>query len=107
MSGSQTLCRRPPSRLRTMQIALMSGWLAVGLGGCANLTLPSRVEYIPADRAVMPLSKGQPAPADGWYVPPAVLQEMIPFLDEKYRQVEDLEPAPQSSSQTNEKGKRP
>ena len=104
MSGSQKLCRLPPNRLRKMQIVLMSGWLAVGLAGCANLTLPSRVEYIPADRAVMPLSKGQPAPADGWYVPPAVLQEMIPYLDEKYRKAEDLEPAPKPSPQEDKKG---
>jgi len=87
-----------------MPIALIGGCLAVALGGCANLNLPSRVEYIPADRAVMPLSKGQPAPADGWYVPPAVLQEMVPYLDEKYRKAEDLDPAPQPSSPPNKNG---
>jgi len=103
MNGFQISCRLLPSRLRKMQIALISGWLAVGLAGCANLNRPDRIEYIPADRAVMPLSKGQPAPADGWYVPPAVLQEIVPYLDEKYRNVEDLEPAPESSNATGER----
>lgn len=42
----------------------------------------------------MPLKKGQPAPAEGWFVPPAVLQEMIPYLDETYRNVELLDPPP-------------
>ena len=103
MNEFQTSCRQPPSRLRKTRIALIAGCLAVGLAGCANLNLPNRVEYIPADRAVMPLSKGQPAPADGWYVPPAVLQEMVPYLDEKYRKVEDLEPAPKSTNTTEER----
>jgi hypothetical protein len=43
------------------------------------------VEYIPSDRAVVPLKKGEAAPAEGWFVPPAVMQEIIPYLDEQFR----------------------
>ncbi|MEX0715326.1 MAG: hypothetical protein WD066_02000 [Planctomycetaceae bacterium] len=43
------------------------------------------MEYIPADRAVAALKKGDPAPNDGWYVPPAVMHELVPALDERFR----------------------
>ncbi|MCH7688661.1 MAG: hypothetical protein IH899_18590 [Planctomycetes bacterium] len=46
------------------------------------------MEYIPADRAVIPLKKGEPAPTAGWFVPPAVMQEIVPCLDEKFRNSE-------------------
>ncbi len=61
----------------------IAGWLVVAPAGCA--TNRGNVEYIPADRAVVPLKKGEPAPADGWFVPPAVMQEIVPSLDERFR----------------------
>jgi len=33
----------------------------------------------------VPLKKGEAAPAEGWFVPPAVMQEIIPCLDERFR----------------------
>jgi hypothetical protein len=53
------------------------------VAGCA--TDGNKIEYIPADRAVVPLKKGEAAPAEGWFVPPAVMQEIIPCLDERFR----------------------
>jgi hypothetical protein len=41
---------------------------------------------------VTPLEAGQPAPADGWFVPPAVMQEMVPCLDERFRDGAPLPP---------------
>ena len=83
---SATRCPLPRNRHRKMLIALIVGWLAVGLVGCGIVrkTQP-RVEYISSDRAVVPLKKGQAAPNDGWFVPPAVMQEVIPCLDERFR----------------------
>lgn len=69
-----------------MRTVLIAGWLAVVpvvFAGCA--TGGDRVEYIPGDRAVVPLKKGEAAPGDGWFVPPAVMQEIIPSLDERFR----------------------
>lgn len=67
----------------------IAGWLAAAAAGCAIAagcaTERPRVEYIPADRAIAALRKGDPAPNDGWYVPPAVMQELIPGMDERFR----------------------
>lgn len=55
------------------------------------LTIPAcrmggeRVEYIPGDRALVPLQKDQPAPADGWFVPPALMQELVPLLERRFQ----------------------
>ncbi len=73
-----------------MRLGLIAGLLAVAPVGCA--TLGDRVEYIPSDRAVAAVKKGEPAPADGWFVSPDVMQEMIPCLDERFRNIESLEP---------------
>lgn len=81
---SQKPRRRPPGLIRRMRTCLIAGWLAAVPAGCA-VAPRSKVEYIPSDRAVSPLKKGQPAPTDGWFVPPAVMQEVVPWLDEKYR----------------------
>ena len=69
-----------------MRIGLIAGLLAVVPAGCVA---PSdRVEYIPGDRAVVPLQQGDAAPADGWFVPPAVMQQVVPFLDQQFRDQE-------------------
>lgn len=75
--------RIPLHRALTCLIAF---WLAVGGAGagCAN-GRRGGVEYIPADRAVLPLKKGAPSPGDGWFVPPAVMVELVPGLEEKFR----------------------
>ena len=77
------------SRTEKTPTRSIAGWLAAGLVGCVTVsgcaTNRNPVEYIPGDRAVVPMKKGDAAPADGWFVPPAVMQEIVPCLDEKYR----------------------
>ena len=75
--------RRRPNRTGPMRTVLIAGWLAVALVGC--VTGGGKVEYIPADRAVVNMKKGQQAPADGWFVSPDVMQEIIPCLDKRFR----------------------
>lgn len=70
----------PAARVRTVLIA---GYTAVVLAACAT---GDRVEYIPSDRGVVPLQAGEPAPAEGWFVPPAVMLEIVPCLDERFQQ---------------------
>lgn len=77
-------CRLRRSHRLRMLLALTAGLLAAVPAGC--VTDRNRVEYIPSDRAVVPLKKGEAAPAEGWFVPPAIMQEMIPCLDERFRE---------------------
>lgn len=65
-----------------MLTALIAGCCAAAAAGCVHPR--ERVEYIPGDRAVVPLKKGDPAPAEGWFVPPAVMQELVPHLDDQF-----------------------
>ncbi len=65
-----------------MLTALIAGCCAVGAVGCVHPR--ERVEYIPGDHAVVPLKKGDPAPAEGWFVPPAAMQDMVPCLDDRF-----------------------
>lgn len=76
----------PPNRTARTPIVLIVGLLAGVLAGC--VTGRDNVEYIPGDRAVVPLSKGDAAPGDGWFVPPAVMQDVIPLLDERFQNLE-------------------
>jgi len=59
-----------------------------------------KVEYIPADRAVVAMKKGEQVPADGWFVSPAVMQEIIPCLDKRFRGASTARPNPSSPTGT-------
>ncbi len=97
MNGFRKLKLRLQSRTRRMRISSIAGWLVAVAVVCGGLTgcVQNRkgVEYIPADRAIAPLTKGQPAPGDGWFIPPAVLQELVPAADERFQNqtFQDLE----------------
>lgn len=84
----QSCCPRRPHRAAHMRTALIAGCLAAAAGGC--VAVRDRVEYIPGDRAVVPMKRGEPAPDDGWFVPPAVMQDVVPYLDEKFRSQQSL-----------------
>lgn len=83
MRNSRTFSPPPRNQRPRMRSGLIAGWLAVALAGCA--THRAAIEYIPADRALSPLKKGDPAPADGWFVPPAVLQELLPDANQRFQ----------------------
>lgn len=73
----------------TMRLACLCCWLSVGLSsacGCQLLTpKPSPPQFISGGHQVTGLKKGDPAPEDGFFVPPPLMAELGPYLAEPYR----------------------
>ena len=70
-----------------MRNALLAGFIAVSLAGCAGLgERLGLVEVIPADVAPIALLEGEPAPQDGWFLTPATLQKLVPCLQAQFEE---------------------
>lgn len=77
-------------QLRVTPIRSICCWLivvALTASGCRTPLWGAKPEpvYIPGTQRVESIKKGQPAPDDGFFVPPAVMAELGPALAEPYR----------------------